>query len=501
MRRVRWARAICAALLVTAGCGSQREEAEFRAAYAATPANDVVAGPSPVATPDPVIAAIAESAERAAGAAPVAAGSGTGVDGGAKAASGSPAAGTSGGTRTTPDAKPGAGPGQSAAVPANPGGAAPAPGSATPAPAPGAKTEIVIGSVGNYSGIPGTFMAPGSRVVQAWAKWANANGGVKGHPVRYIVADDGSDPARHQQLVQEFVERRGVIAFVYNGYPLTGQASVRYLTDKRVPTIGSEGSGQWFNESPMYFPPFAHGHILMEAWLAGAAELLLPQGKKKLGFVACQEVQFCHDAQAVWPGLASKVGFDLAYSARVTLAQPSFTAECLGARNAGVDFFYVVSDGNSLHRVARDCKSVGYTPTFGFPSTVIKNEDAADPKVDGLVTTPPFLPWTAEGSPELALFRDVVTRLAPGTNAEGNPEAGWVSARLFEAAVGRSAAPTTSAGILEGLWSLRDETVGGTLPALNFSRDKANPAAQCWSHLVAKGGRLVSPTDNRVSCR
>jgi branched-chain amino acid transport system substrate-binding protein len=490
----------CAAFLVAAGCGSQREEAEFRAAYAAAPANEGLGGPSAAAAPS-ATSAVADPADPASVAAPVASAPVSGVGGGAKAASETPAAGSSGARTTTPEAKPAAGPGQGAGAPAAPGSSAPVPGGAAPAPAPGSKAEIVIGSVGNYSGIPGTFMAPGSRVVQAWVKWANANGGVKGHPVRYIIADDGSDPARHQQLVQEFVERRGVIAFVYNGYPLTGQASVRYLTDKRVPTIGSEGSGQWFNESPMYFAPFAHGHILMEAWLAGAGELLLPQGKKKLGFVACQEVQFCHDAQAVWPGLASKVGFELAYSARVTLAQPSFTAECLGARNAGVDFFYVVSDGNSLHRVARDCKSVGYTPTFGFPSTVIKNEDAADPNVDGLVTTPPFLPWTADGSPELALFRDVVARLAPGTKAEGNPEAGWVSARLFEAAVGRSAAPTSSAGILEGLWALRNETVGGTLPALNFSRDKANPAAQCWSHLVAQGGRLVSPTNNRVSCR
>ncbi|MGH9037064.1 MAG: ABC transporter substrate-binding protein [Acidimicrobiia bacterium] len=372
-----------------------------------------------------------------------------------------------------------------------------------PAAGPGGEVrgEIVIGSVGNYSGIPGTFMSPGARAVQAWVKWVNGKGGVNGHPVRYIVADDGSDPARHQQLVQEFVERRGVRAFVYNGYPLTGQASVRYLIEKRVPTIGSEGSGQWFNESPMHFAPFAHGHLLMESWLAGSAELLVPQDKKKLGFVACQEVQFCHDAQAVWPGLASKVGFDLVYSARVTLAQPSFTAECLGARNAGVEFFYVVSDGNSLHRVARDCKSVGYTPTFGFPSTVIKNEDATDPNVDGLVTTPPFMPWTAEGNPELDLFRDVITRFAPGINPEGNPQAGWVSARVFEAAVGRSPDPTTSPGILEGLWALKDETVGGTANPLTFARDKPTPAPPCWSHLVVKGGAFASPTNNRLACR
>src|SRR5439155_16979593 len=111
--------------------------------------------------------------------------------------------------------------------------------------------------------------------------------------------DDGSDPSRHQQIVQQFVEQRSVKAFVYNGETLTGQSSVRYLNEKRVPLIGSEGSEQYFNESPMHFSVFSQGHVLMKAWLTGAAELMVPQKKTKFGFIACQEAQFCNDAVSV----------------------------------------------------------------------------------------------------------------------------------------------------------------------------------------------------------
>ena len=402
MHRVRpLVAAACAALVVAGACGSQREEAELRAAAIGSPVAE--AGARDQVSSDPAAPAASDAALPVDAAAPdvgTPATNGRAVGSPGRDPGSTTAAAASGATPAGPGVAPAAAgaarTGRTPSVAAAPAGSpavssAPAPG----VPAPGGKGEIVIGSVGNYSGIPGTFMAPGSRTVQAWVKWVNGQGGVRGHPVRYVVADDGSDPARHQQLVREFVERRGVVAFVYNGYPLTGQASVRYLTDKRVPTVGSEGSGQWFNESPMYFAPFAHGHLLMESWLAGAAELLVPKNKKELGFVACQEVQFCHDAQAVWPGLAAKVGFNLAYSARVTLAQPSFTAECLGARNAGVQFFYVVSDGNSLHRLARDCKSVGLHADVRVPVDRHQerghgrsqrgraDHDAAVPAVDG----------------------------------------------------------------------------------------------------------------------
>jgi branched-chain amino acid transport system substrate-binding protein len=368
-------------------------------------------------------------------------------------------------------------------------------------PAGGSKGEIVIGSVGSYSGIPGASLSPGVAAVRAWTQSVKDSGGINGHPVRIVVGDDGADPARHQQIVQQFVEQRGVRAFVYNGESLTGTVSVRYLNDKRVPLIGSEGSNQYFNESPMHFPVVSHGHTMMKAWLAGAAQLLVPEGKAKFGFIACQEAQFCNDAVSVWPGLAREVGFNLAYQSRVSLAQPSFTAECLGARNAGVDFFYIVSDANSWARVARDCKAVNYQPTFGVPSTIVIDRTKDDPNLGGsTLTTPPMAPWFQTDNPEIRQFQSVMGRYAPGTKADGPASVGWVMARLFEAAVRLSPDPTTSAGILEGLWSLKGETVGGLTYPNSFVRDKPNPSKACWSHVSIDKGSFSSPTGGKFSC-
>jgi branched-chain amino acid transport system substrate-binding protein len=358
----------------------------------------------------------------------------------------------------------------------------------------------VVGSVGTYSGIAGASISAGLVALQAWAQLVNAQGGIKGHAVRVVTGDDGADPARHQQLVQQFVEQRGVQVFVYNADAVTGQASIRYLEQKRIPVIGSEGAGQWYYESPMHFPQTTMAIPLMRSWLRGAAELMLPAGKKKFGFVACQEIQFCADSARLWPGLAKEVGFDLVYQSRVAFAQPNFTSECLGARNAGVEFFYIASDANSFSRVARDCKSVGYTPTYGLVSATIQDRQKDDSNLDGAIVPGPNVPWFFTANPEIRLFNDTLARFAPGHVADGNSQLGWTAARVFEAAARSSPDPTTSAGMLEGLWSLKGETVGGTTYPKSFPRDQKAPEVSCWAQVVIKGGKFVSPDNGKFTC-
>jgi branched-chain amino acid transport system substrate-binding protein len=500
--------AVASVTLLATACGSRHTVEELRAAHLGSEASGAGDGAGAGAGPagEAAIASLPGQDQTGlpdtdpSGAAPVAAGSGAaatrsvGAAAGPVASSGATATPKGGATTAAPAmGGKGAGPAATGAQ----GSAAPVPGTSNQ----GSKEEIVIGSVGNYSGIPGASLAPGATAVRAWAQWVNGMGGINGHPVRLIVGDDGSDPARHQQIVQQFVEQRGVKAFVYNGETLTGQSSVRYLNEKRVPLIGSEGSEQYFNESAMHFSVFSQGHVLMKSWLTGAAQLMVPQKKTKFGFIACQEAQFCNDAVTVWPSLARSVGLDLAYQSRVSLAQPSFTAECLGARNAGVDFFYIVSDANSWGRVGRDCKAVGYSPTYGVPSAIVLDRIKDDPTIAGsTITTPPIVPWFFDENPEIRQFQTIMSRFAPGTTADGPASLGWTSARLFEAAARLTADPATSPGILEGLWSLKGETVGGLTYPISYVRDAPNPSKACWSHVSIDKGSFSSPTNGKFSC-
>src|SRR4051812_4597246 len=273
---------------------------------------------------------------------------------------------------------------------------------------------IVIGSVGTQSGIVGASISDGTRALQAWAGGVNAQGGIKGHPVQVIVGDDGGDPSRHQQLIQQFVEEKHVAAFVYNSAPLSGQSSVQYLTQKRVPVIGSELGGQWFYTSPMFFPQTSSGLALTYVNIAGIAGYVVPKGKTKVATLTCQEAQFCTDANRIWPQMAPSLGFQVVSQGRASLAQPDFTSECLSAKNANAQVLLMAMDTNSVGRVASSCARVDFHPVFSFATTVTVDRMKSDGNLEGTVLALPLAPWFQTSNPTVAQYKDTLTRYAPG---------------------------------------------------------------------------------------
>jgi branched-chain amino acid transport system substrate-binding protein len=347
----------------------------------------------------------------------------------------------------------------------------------------------VIGSVGTSSGIVGAAVGPGLPAVRAWVASVNAAGGLNGHSIKHVVGDDGGDPARHQQLVRQMVERDHVVAFVFNFAPLSGQSSVDYLTQKRVPVIGEQGSSPWFYESPMFFPQQSAGAVFVTAMLKAAAAETLPEGKKKLAMLNCQEAQFCVDADRIWPGEAPTVGYEVVFRRQASLAQPDFTAECLAARNAGAQVFALAMDGNAIGRIGSACARAGFHPIFLTFHGALLVEHAADPNLDGVLTPLALRAWFDTSNPVVARYQKALATYAPGEGVKDSSFMGWAAAELFQAAVNRSPDPTTSAGILEGLWSLKQETLGGITYPLEYVRDQNSPKVECWFTVRGSQGK------------
>jgi branched-chain amino acid transport system substrate-binding protein len=455
-------------------------------APAGTEGAGIIEGPA-ATTPGPASAAPGRSrtaGDPAAGSG-VASASGTGTAELKAVAPGGPAGSTTG--------SPGA-PGGSTG--AQPGAEATAAGGCTPDCKP-----VVIGSVGTYSGIVGQNVTPGMKAVQAWAAATNAAGGLGGHRVVVVVGDDGGDPARHRALIQELVEDRGVIAFVYNGAPLSGQASVDYVTAKRIPVVGSEVASEWFYSSPMFFPQASSGKLVHAAGLYADARALLPEGKKKLGIIFCSDgIQICRDGAEVFPKYAPKAGFEFVYQGSGSLAQPDFTAECLAARNAGAQVLVPIMDANSVQRIARSCNSVGYKPVFSVGAPLLFEHLQDDPALEGSVGTPVVAPWLDTANPGIAEFRAVMARHAPDVPASASAPLGWVSAKLFERAARNLPAQPTSASVLEGLWTIRGDDLGGLTFPLSFVRDKVAERPLCAALVIVQGGKWRIHPKGQFSC-
>lgn len=429
---------------------------------------------------------------------------------GTQAAGGSasvPQAATGSGTRRVPTPPTAAAAGRRHNVPAEPEKtAAPSPGSPAPAPdaginpSGGPKSTIKLGLAGTLSGPAGSATLPMQQGVQIWAGFVNSRGGVNGHPVQIISADDGGDPARHQAQVKELIETHRVLAFINNPEALTGASSVDYITQKRVPVIGMSGAEPWAYSSPMYFPQASSGPAIVETLFASAGQQGLARGKKKLGVLTCTEIQQCRDVFEQTDRAAPKRGLEVVYKGRASLAQPDYTAECLSARNAGVEVLFIVLDGNSLRRVAASCARQAFRPLISTGNQVIADDMKNDPNLkDSLISNSTTFPYYQDG-PSTSEFRQALQTFGKGVRPAGGLSLGWVSGKLFERAAANLPDPPTSEAILNGLWSINNDDLGGLTQPLTFQRDKPAAATVCWWNMAVRGGTWTSPDNFKRFC-
>ncbi len=471
--------------IVAAARGSQGQATEFQPDAVSAP----VSSPVPADSGAPLNPGVRAASAAPAGTGPASAAAGTG---------GQPAAPSAG--ATAPVAKAGAT--QAASQPVAPQGGGGSPAEAQPQPACGSVcAPLVIGSVGTWSGIAGQNIVAGMHALRAWVAATNAEGGLGGHPVQLLVADDGSDPARHRALVQQFVEEKGVVAFVYNAAVFSGHASVDYLNSKRIPVVGGSGTEPWYVTSPMFFTQVVAGDVAIEATVASYARSAKAGGKSKMGLVTCSDgAQVCEDIQRKAPGYAAKYGLQLVYQGEASLAAPDFTSNCLAARDAGVELLMLAMDANSYQRFGRSCANISYRPLFGIPQPVMLEDLARDPNLQGspgmTYTAPAFL----EGNAAIAEFRAALGRYSPSTYLNGSATLGWTAAKLLQAVAPRLSNPPRPADVLDGLWSLNGNDLGGLTAALRFRRDQPTVPATCYWQVVVKDQKYQSPDGGQRHC-
>jgi branched-chain amino acid transport system substrate-binding protein len=453
----RWAIAVAFALVLGA-CGTRLKYTELEAAASGT--------------------ASSKASETSAGDT-TAVGTGTATGDTGVGASTGASAGTGAGTASSG----GAGAGSPSASASGANEAAAPSGAATCAPK---CSPLVIGTVGTYSGIVGQNVVGGVRALQAWAQAINAKGGLNGHKVQVVVADDTGDPARHRALLQQLVEEQHVVAFVYNAAPLTGQASVDYLNKVKIPVIGTEDTGEWSYQSPFYFPQASSGLAVT------AAAFGFPGTETKVGGLHCSDgVQVCENQSNYAAKYAPQFGRQLVYAGSGSLAAPDYTAQCLAARGAGAEVIIPVMDGNAIQRIARSCASVGYHPKINVGQPSQNDAIAADPNFANNYGFNLTAPASDTSNPSVVAMRQTMAQYAPGISLTGSPMQGWVAAKLLEAAGPSITEPPTPESIMKGLYALRANDLGGLTMPLTFTPGKTAPRTVCWWPLVIKGGQFA----------
>jgi len=497
--------------VTVAACGSRVEERRFQQAAEQRSSRPQPNGPATTSPPGPdhsrPDATAAASAGAPAGLPPAPAADRRAAPGPAPAGRTGSSAGTGSGSR--PSALPGlraseapAG-GSSTPPPGSPGGQVPASGDLSAAPpgaagASGPRSRIVIGSFGTSSGPIGAVFAPVQVATRAWVADVNARGGLNGHPVTVLYADDGGDGARALAIARRMVEQDKVLFFLNLYQVTTADAAIPYLEQKNVPIIMSGGGLPDEDHSEIVFNPMVGGDL---GWVSIMAESLKAlSDKRKIAVLYCRETKACPNGLRRLKENQQKLGVQVVYEAEVSIAQPDYTAEVIQARNSGADVLANIADAASGIRIIRSALRQNWRPVF--LATQAANDDVTvkAPDLKGLITvtqgTAPYMegPWMAD-------YREAVDKYVPGGPRGGTGAAGWAGVKLVERLARSWGDDPTTQKVIDSLYALKGETLGGLIPPVTFPRGKDRSRVNlCGVPLQFDGDKIRAPLGNSFRC-
>jgi branched-chain amino acid transport system substrate-binding protein len=341
------------------------------------------------------------------------------------------------------------------------------------------------------SGPIGTAAAGDGTLINNWVQDVNNQGGINGHPVKISVVDDGGDVTKAQSLLQGFVSTTKVIGLVGDVNPTTSDATGNYLLQSKIPVIGGASNNPVWFSNPMFFPSGSN----YPAYLYGNALQVKKAGITKLAIAYC-DVTTCAQYAAVTDGYARKLGLDVVLKQQHSLTQTDFTADCQALKNSGATGISTTSTPDVLARFMSACQTLGYNPAWFLVSSQQLTSFNQIPDLTQYGAQNNF-PWfQTSGSPALEEYGRLIQNI-PVAQHTTSLASVFVALEMFKAAattgIPRGGTPTT-AGLLKGLYSFKNNTVSDLTVPLTFTAGQPAHAGSCWFENLLKGGTWTAPS-------
>ena len=197
---------------------------------------------------------------------------------------------------------------------------------------------------------------------------------------------------------------------------------------------------------------------------------------------------------------AKAFSLSMPVSAAIAVAAPTYTAQCLAAKQVGAQAMVIDASYAAGSRFAPACAQQGYSPVYVIPSGAFDNRYLAIPQANGAYVPTTNALWFAS-TPAVDQFKTAMAKYESSTALGPNPMSGWTGGALFGAAAASLSAHPTAADVFTGLYALpKNDTLGGLTPPLNFHQGA--PAAQvtCFFMAEIKDGALTAPLGTAPVC-
>jgi len=302
--------------------------------------------------------------------------------------------------------------------------------------------EIVIGATGALSGAASAYSSL-TRGSAGYYNMVNAQGGVNGRQIRFLLRDDAYSPPRTVEQTRKLVEQDKVAFMAGQQGSLTSAAVKSYLNDAKVPQMFTIAALSAFNDPKNY--PWTTVS-LPSAYVEGrmtAAYILKTNPNSKIAFLLQND-----DAGRDWKrGLTEGLGPEKSKAiTEVTfeISDPSVDSQVLTLSQSKADAFIIVGPPKATTQAIRRAYDTDWRPATGLfiasYATSIENvlTPAGLDKSKGLIA-PTFLKdpsdprWADDES--LKNWAANMNKYNPGVPHDALARMGWLTAQMVVQAI------------------------------------------------------------------
>jgi branched-chain amino acid transport system substrate-binding protein len=357
---------------------------------------------------------------------------------------------------------------------------------------------IPIGTLGTFSGPQASSTGRLDQVMEAWAAYTNAHGGLNGQKVKLYVEDDGDNATAAITDAKALIDQDKVVAIVSDGSysdTIWGQ----YAQQAGVPVVGGQSQFPPFQYNPDFFPSTA-GSAAQSYGLMAVASKNGPD----VATVYCAEAPVCKGVAAGNAQMGKLVGAKVVYSAFISASAADYTPECEAIKASGAQTMVVGVSADPLIKLVQECKNLGVTAKLVLGGPTANQTIIADPAIDNFLDVDFAFPYFDDSTPATQEFQAAIKQYANLGDQMG-PYAAymWSGGALFAAAVQASHEHTvTRQSVLAGLYALqKGTTLGGIAPPLSFVKGESRPQPiNCYFVWGKQNGKLYEPQGLKSSC-
>lgn len=308
---------------------------------------------------------------------------------------------------------------------------------------------------------------PGVRLTaQAYEKWVNEHGGIKGGPLKVLTCNDKNDPDEAEKCAQQAVADK--VVAVVGSYSLAGDRYMPILEKAGIPYIGGTGVSAAEFSSPMSFPVNGGTPVVF----AAHGKQLVEQGCKKISGVRYDVAAAAIVSQFLTLGVTSAGGAppkDLKVPLTATDLAPQ-----VAAATKGTDCVSVIlgthSDLFVKSYVQSGAKTELGSVVGNLTPDLARSTGGASSPLEGAAVTG-YYPPTSD-----AAWKDFVAA-AKGKDIDTSNGANgttWVAFKVFTEAA-KKLPDITSKALVEELDTTEGIDTGGLTPPLNWKASTALP--------------------------